>query len=256
MGYLHEGHLSLVRLAGSKADRVVVTIFVNPTQFAPGEDFERYPRDEAGDRAALSEARADLIFAPDIDEMYDTDFSTEITVSGLTDVLCGKSRPGHFSGVATVVAKLLLQALPDVAVFGEKDYQQLLIIKRMVRDLDIPTKIIGSAIIRESDGLARSSRNAYLSASERRAAPLLHRTLRDVGRDIAQGRTVARAVKAGADRLQRGGFRVDYLEARLAADLQTLKSHGQGPARVFGAAHLGKTRLIDNVSVPRRAKKS
>ncbi len=250
MGYLHEGHLSLVRLARAKAGRVVVSIFVNPTQFGPGEDFERYPRDDARDRSALTSAGADLIFAPEVSEMYAEGFATEVGVKGLTEVLCGASRPHHFAGVTTVVAKLLIQAMPDIAVFGEKDYQQLLVIRRMARDLDIPCAILGAPIVRESDGLALSSRNAYLSESERRTAPLLHRAIADIAHDIAEGRGMADALEAGRARLERAGFRVDYLEARDAETLARVAAAGAAPARVFAAAFLGTTRLIDNVAVP------
>ena len=254
MGYLHKGHLSLVRLAHRKADRIVVSIFVNPSQFGPDEDFERYPRDEAGDRAALTGARADLIFAPDQAEMYGDGFATQVRVEGLTDVLCGVARPHHFGGVTTVVAKLLLQTLPDVAVFGQKDYQQLLIIQRMARDLDIPSEIVGAPIVREDDGLALSSRNAYLSESERMAAPLLQRTLVDLAHDISQGRKLGQALKAGRARLKRGGFGIDYVEARNAETLLPVDAVSNEPIRLFAAAYLGKTRLIDNVAVPARSK--
>ncbi len=254
MGSLHEGHQSLVRFAQGKADRVIVSIFVNPTQFGPNEDFETYPRTEASDRKALSGVGADLIFAPSVAEMYADDFSTQVNVSGLTDCLCGASRPHHFAGVATVVAKLLLQALPDIAIFGEKDYQQLLVIKRMVRDLDIPVRIVGAPTVRESDGLALSSRNVYLTAGQRQTAPLLQRTLVDAATDIAAGRAVSGALKASRARLEAGGFRIDYLEARRISDLAPMTRSEGGPARVFGAAFLGKTRLIDNAPVPRAAK--
>ena len=180
MGALHQGHLSLVALAKEKADRAVVSIFVNPIQFGPREDFHLYPRDEAGDLAKLAAAGADLVFIPDVAEMYPAGFSTRINVGDLTEDLCGAARPNHFDGVATVVAKLLLQCAPDVAIFGEKDYQQLLVIRRMVRDLNLPVEILGGPIVREKDGLALSSRNAYLSPAERRIAPLLHQTIAQV----------------------------------------------------------------------------
>ncbi len=249
MGYLHEGHLSLVRLARKKADRVAVSIFVNPTQFALGEEFKTYPRNVTQDRKKLQRIGADLIFAPAVKEMYATDFSTSVAVSGLTEPLCGASRPGHFAGVATVVAKLLLQALPDIAVFGKKDYQQLLVIKRMVRDLDIPVRIISAPIAREKDGLAQSSRNANLSQAERDIAPLLQRTIKDVAADIANGRSVRGALKAGRERLERGGFRLDYLEARHGATLAPIANGEDQPSLVFAAAFLGKTRLIDNIAI-------
>ena len=249
MGALHEGHLSLVALAKSKADRVVASIFVNPTQFGPGEDFRRYPRDEAGDLDKLEKAGANLVFAPETAEMYPIGFSTKVGVSDLTEDLCGASRPNHFDGVATVVAKLLLQCAPHVAIFGEKDYQQLLVIRRLVRDLDIPVEILGAPIVREEDGLALSSRNAYLSPSERKTAPLLYQTIVAVANDLRQGRGADDAAAAGCFKLEAAGFRVEYVAVR---DPETLKPLS-GPverARVLAAVELGRTRLIDNVAVP------
>lgn len=249
MGALHEGHLSLVALAKTKADRVVVSIFVNPIQFGPREDLKTYPRDEKGDLAKLSKAGADLVFAPETTEMYPQGFSTNVRVGDLTEDLCGAARPNHFDGVATVVAKLLLQCAPDIAIFGEKDYQQLLVIKRLVRDLNVPVEIIGAPIVREADGLALSSRNAYLSPSERATAPLLFQTISAVAADLAQGRGCDDAVVAARFKLDAAGFRVDYVAVR---DPDTLKPLS-GPvkrARVLAAAYLGKTRLIDNVPVP------
>jgi pantoate--beta-alanine ligase len=249
MGALHEGHLSLVALAKSEADRVVVSIFVNPIQFGPREDFGSYPRDEPGDVDKLGSAGADLVFAPDVGEMYPQGFSTQVKVGDLTEDLCGAARPNHFDGVATVVAKLLLQCAPDLAIFGEKDYQQLLVIKRLVRDLNIPVEIVGAPIVREADGLALSSRNVYLSASERRIAPLLYRTIAEVAADLAKGRGCDDAVVAARFKLDAAGFRVDYVAVRDPDTLRPLS----GPvkrARVLAAAHLGKTRLIDNVPVP------
>jgi pantoate--beta-alanine ligase len=249
MGALHEGHLSLVRLAKNKADRVVVSIFVNPIQFGPREDFNLYPRDEAGDLKKLAEVGADLVFAPDVAEMYPEGFSTRVNVGDLTEDLCGAARPNHFDGVATVVTKLLLQCAPDIAIFGEKDYQQLLVIKRLVRDLNIPVEILGAPIMREKDGLALSSRNVYLSPAERRIAPLLYRTISEVAADLAQGRGCDDAVVAARYKLDAAGFRVDYVAVR---DPDTLKPLS-GPvkrARVLAAVFLGKTRLIDNVPVP------
>jgi pantoate--beta-alanine ligase len=249
MGALHEGHLSLVALARSKADRVVASIFVNPTQFGPGEDFPRYPRDEAGDLDKLEKAGANLVFAPETAEMYPIGFSTKVGVSDLTEDLCGASRPNHFDGVATVVTKLLLQCAPHVAIFGEKDYQQLLVIRRLVRDLDIPVEILGAPIVREEDGLALSSRNAYLSPSERKTAPLLYQTIVAVANDLRQGRGADDAAAAGRYKLEAAGFRVEYVAVR---DPETLKPLS-GPverARVLAAVELGRTRLIDNVAVP------
>lgn len=249
MGALHDGHLSLVRHVQKKADRVVVSIFVNPTQFGKGEDLSTYPRDEKADRAKLSELGVDLIFAPSVEEMYGEGFATGVHVDGLTDVLCGASRPGHFDGVATVVTKLLLQAGTDLAIFGEKDFQQLVVIKRLVSDLNIPVKILGGSIVREKDGLALSSRNAYLSSSERRVAPLLFQTLKTVRNDLKDGQTAKAVLSRAAVVLEDAGFKVDYLELRDSISLQTLKRKGDGPARLFVAAFLGKTRLIDNIKI-------
>jgi pantoate--beta-alanine ligase len=251
MGALHDGHLSLVRLGKEKAARAVASIFVNPIQFGPREDYHAYPRDEAGDRAKLAEAGADLIYAPSDEEMYPPGFSTHVRVADLTGDLCGAARPNHFEGVATVVTKLLLQAAPDFAMFGEKDYQQLLVIRRLVRDLNIPVEIVGGPIMRERDGLALSSRNAYLSAKERAAAPLLYRTISDVAQALARGEGCDAASLAGRFKLEAAGFRVDYVAVR---DPDTLKPLS-GPvkrARVLAAVYLGATRLIDNVSVPPR----
>ena len=248
MGALHAGHLSLVTLAKSKPDRVVVSIFVNPIQFAPREDFNTYPRDEAGDIEKLGKAGADLVFMPDTAEMYPGGFSTKVSIGDLTEDLCGANRPNHFDGVATVVTKLLLQCTPDMAIFGEKDYQQLLVIKHLVRDLNIPVEILGGEIVRENDGLALSSRNAYLSPSERETAPLLHQTISEVAASLARGEGADAACVAGRFKLEAAGFRVDYVAVR---DPDTLKPL-TGPvkrARVLAAAYLGKTRLIDNVPV-------
>ncbi len=249
MGAIHAGHLSLVSLAGTCANRVVTSLFVNPLQFGPREDFHAYPRDEARDAAALSEAGSDLLYAPDAGEMYPPGFSTKVSVGDLTEDLCGAARPNHFDGVATVVSKLLLQCGPDKAIFGDKDYQQLLVIKRLVRDLNIPVEIIGGAIVREADGLALSSRNAYLAPAERKLAPLLYQTICDVAADLAQGRGADDAAEAARFKLEAAGFRVDYVAVR---DPETLKPlHGPvTAARVLAAVHLGKTRLIDNVPVP------
>lgn len=252
MGALHEGHLSLVRLAKAKADRAVVSIFVNPTQFGPNEDFDQYPRDEAADRAMLKPLGVDLVYAPAPEEVYPPGFQTRVIVEELSQGLCGESRPSHFSGVATVVTKLLLQCLPDVAIFGQKDYQQLQVIKRMVLDLDIPVSILGGPIVREPDGLALSSRNAYLSKAHRTVAPLLHASITDAAGKIADGQTVGRALGQARKRLQAAGFRIDYLEARDAATLETVRSRPEAPTRLFVAAFLGKTRLIDNVPVRAR----
>lgn len=250
MGSLHEGHLSLVRRAQAVCDRVCVSLFVNPTQFGPNEDFAVYPRDEAGDAGKLSELGADLLFAPAIEEMYPPGALTRVSVPSLGDLLEGEYRPGFFTGVATVVSKLLLQALPDVAVFGEKDYQQLLVIRRMVTDLWIPTRIEAVPTVREPDGLALSSRNAYLAPDERRVAPALFATLTAVAADVASGADAIERAEWGAAELLRAGFTsVDYVEVRDAETLLPWPGPSR-PARVLAAARLSRTRLIDNVPLP------
>ena len=249
MGALHEGHLTLVRAALEHADKAVVSIFVNPTQFGPTEDFDAYPRTLDADRARLATAGASLVYAPTVGEMYPDGFATAIAVSGVSEGLCGGLRPGHFSGVATVVTKFLVQAMPDFAAFGEKDYQQLQVIRRLVRDLDIPVTILGVPTVREADGLARSSRNAYLSAENRAIAPTLHRTLLDTAQAIRAGAGVDAALEAGRRAILAAGFAsVDYLELRAADGLAPL-SELDRPARMLVAAYLGKTRLIDNIAV-------
>jgi pantoate--beta-alanine ligase len=249
MGALHEGHLSLVRLAKTRTDRVVASVFVNPTQFAPNEDFEAYPRDEARDAALLAAAGCHLLFAPAVAEMYPPGASTTVTVAGVSEPLDGLARPGHFAGVATVVTKLLNQCAPDVAVFGEKDFQQLAVIRRLVRDLDIPVEIVGGPTVRAEDGLALSSRNAYLTEAERRVAPRLNEVLREVLAKVRAGERVEAAEQAAVAELLAAGFRkVDYVEARTPDTLERLgPGLASGPVRVLGAAHLGRTRLIDNV---------
>jgi len=251
MGALHEGHLSLVSLARARADRVVASLFVNPTQFAPGEDFEAYPRDEARDAALLAQAGCDLLYAPTVPEMYAPGFSTTVTVGGVSEPLDGQARPTHFAGVATVVTKLLLQCGPDLAVFGEKDYQQLQVIRRLAADLDIPTEILGGPTVRAPDGLALSSRNAYLTPAERAVAPELHRRLTDAVSQLRAGAPVSVVEAQAADALRAAGFaRIDYVEVRGAEDLSRL---GPGPlnraARILAAAVLGRTRLIDNLAI-------
>jgi pantoate--beta-alanine ligase len=251
MGALHEGHLSLVALARTRADRVVTSIFVNPTQFAPHEDFDAYPRDEAQDAARLASGQCDLLYAPSVTEMYAQGFATTVTVAGVSEPLDGAARPGHFAGVATVVAKLLLQCGPDLAVFGEKDYQQLQVIKRLVADLDIPVEIVGAPTSRMQDGLARSSRNAYLSETERQVAGELNKVLAEAVRRIKAGDAVEAVEAASVAALERAGFnRIDYVEVRAADDLARL---GPGPvdrpARILAAAIIGRTRLIDNMAV-------
>lgn len=250
MGGLHAGHLALVDRAHAACDRVVATLFVNPMQFDRPDDLAAYPRTEATDAASFAEHGVDLLFAPPADEMYPNGFATTVSVARLTDCLCGIARPGHFEGVATVVCKLLLQSMPTAAFFGEKDYQQLQVIRRMVADLDIPVTVEGVATVREADGLALSSRNFNLSAEQRAVAPLLNQVLRECAAALADGGTEAGAVlEAGRRRLLEGGFaRVDYLDLRAADGLAAL-ARADRPARIFGAAWLGPTRLIDNVAV-------
>jgi pantoate--beta-alanine ligase len=249
MGALHRGHLALVDASTGLCARTVATIFVNPTQFGAGEDLDRYPRREAEDVKLLAEHGCDLVFAPAVDAMYPQGFATTVHVAGVTEPMEGAHRPGHFDGVATVVAKLLLQALPDRAFFGEKDYQQLVTIRRMVRDLDVPVTIEGVAIVREDDGLALSSRNEYLTPEQRAVAPALHRTLVAVAAAVRGGAAIDGAAADGARALADAGFDpVDYVAVRAAADLAPLTALDR-PARVLGAAYLGRTRLIDNVAV-------
>ena len=248
MGALHDGHLTLVREARRKADRVLVSIFVNPTQFGPNEDFAAYPRQEAADAEKLEGAGADGVFAPTVEEMYPAGFATTVSVAGLTERLEGPVRPGHFAGVATVVSKLLIMAAPDVALFGEKDYQQLQVIKRMARDLDLPVAIEGVATVREADGLAMSSRNAYLGPDERAVAPTLHRVMRKCLAELQAGAAAETCLKAGIEAVVAAGFAaVDYLELVGAEDLAPLVRLDR-PARLVVAARLGKTRLIDNIA--------
>ena len=247
MGALHAGHLALVARARELCDRVVASLFVNPTQFAPNEDFTRYPRDESGDAAKLAAGRCDLLYAPPLEEMYPPGFSTTVTAGAVAEGQCGPFRPGHFAGVATVVTKLLQQAQADVACFGEKDWQQLQVIRRVVRDLDIAVRIEGVPIVREADGLALSSRNVYLTPTERAIAPALQRTLRELAQRIEQGDSVIAAVADGIAALGRAGFtKVDYIDA---VDAETLLpfTRGDRPGRILAAAWLGRTRLIDNV---------
>ncbi len=250
MGALHDGHLSLVEAARRRADRVVMSIFVNPTQFAPNEDFSAYPRRFAEDREKFASAAGDLIFAPDVAEMYPDGFATTVSLTGPATVgLEDKFRPTHFAGVATVVAKLLLQAKADVALFGEKDYQQLKVIMRMARDLDIETKIVGVPTLREADGLAMSSRNLYLSPEERAQAPRLYAALQNCAAALRNATDVKTGQAAARDALEAAGFRVDYVEARHAETLSPVASLADGPVRLLAAARLGRTRLIDNIAV-------
>src|SRR5215472_3597429 len=256
MGALHRGHMALVTAARAECDRVVASIFVNPKQFAPTEDLGSYPRREAADLEMLRSAGTDLVFIPAVGEMYPTGFATLIRVSGLTDGLCGAHRVGHFDGVATVVAKLLIQAQPDAAYFGEKDYQQLIVVRRLARDLDLPVRIVGVETVRDEDGLALSSRNIYLSAKERRIAPSLARILQSIAGALArQPAAVARELARGTALLERAGLKVEYLEVRDAETLAPVSAEITAPSRVFAAAQLGRTRLIDNmpISIPRSA---
>ncbi len=249
MGALHAGHLALVTKGLTLADVVVASIFVNPKQFGPNEDLARYPRDEAGDAVKLAGAGCSLLYAPDVATMYPPGFASFVRVGGLPDLLCGRVRPGHFDGVATVVAKLLSAAQADAAVFGEKDWQQLAIVKRMAADLDIGTEIHGCAIVRDDDGLALSSRNAYLSADERSRALALPQALQATRQAILNGMPVAAALAAGERTVKSAGFvRLDYLEL---VDGETLHSLGtQAPgARLMVAGVIGTTRLIDNIAL-------
>lgn len=252
MGALHEGHLTLIRLGQTKARRTVASVFVNPKQFAPHEDFDAYPRGEAIDAEKLASVGCDLMFAPSGEEMYAPGFATAISVAGVSEPLEGAARPQFFGGVATVVAKLLIQSQADFAVFGEKDYQQLQVIKRMVRDLDLPVEIVAAPTARADDGLALSSRNAYLSQSERQIAVALPRALQAAARAVAAGGRIDEAEAAGKAALTAAGFgQIDYLDVREASDLSKL---GPGPigdavGRILVAAWLGKTRLIDNMAI-------
>ncbi len=246
MGALHDGHLSLMRLAKGQADRVIASIFVNPAQFGPGEDYERYPRTEAEDVARLATVDVDAAFVPTAREMYPEGFATRVHIERLGDVLCGAHRPGHFDGMALVVVKLLTSALPDVAIFGEKDYQQLQIIRRFTADLNIPVRIMGGPIEREADGLALSSRNRYLSPEQRQIAVALSVALKAVRDAVKAGGDPSEAsAKAREDIVKAGFDSVDYVEVRDPSSLELVTEAGT-PARVFGAARLGPTRLIDN----------
>ena len=250
MGALHRGHLALVHQAQRRADRVVVSIFVNPTQFAPHEDFGSYPRRFATDIAALNDAKIDLVWAPSAAVMYPQGFCTRLApegaaLAGLED----KFRPHFFGGVATVVAKLFTQVAPDFALFGEKDYQQLRVVTQMAKDLDLPLKVIGVPTVREKDGLALSSRNLYLSAGERAVAPLLHRVLKASAARIEHDEKIADVLDIGRREIDLAGFALDYLEARHALTLAPIATRKDGPIRLLVAAKIGKTRLIDNLGV-------
>ena len=249
MGALHDGHMSLVALGRARARRVVVTLFVNPKQFDRPDDLAAYPRTEAEDAEKLAQADVDLLFAPDVSAMYGPGFATSVSVAGVAGQLEGAARPGHFDGVATVVSKLLLQSLPDFALFGEKDWQQLQVVTRMVRDLDIPVEIVPGPTVRADDGLALSSRNAKLSPAERQIAPALYATLTKVAARLRSGEPPPAATAAAVAELQQSGFtRVDYVALRNAESLVALERLEE-PARLLAAAWLGSTRLIDNIAV-------
>jgi pantoate--beta-alanine ligase len=250
MGALHEGHFSLIGRARSRADRVIVSIFVNPTQFAPNEDLNTYPRTFDADIAALAELKVELVWAPAAPTMYPAGFATRIVpegpaTAGLEDAI----RPHFFAGVATVVAKLLIQCEPDIAVFGEKDYQQLKVVTQLARNLDLKCRILGVPIVRESDGLALSSRNRYLSPSERQAAPMLYRALKECAGKVAAGAPLDAVLDYGRNAIARAGLQLDYFEARNADTLKPLTGASGEPIRLLAAARIGTTRLIDNVAV-------
>jgi len=251
MGALHEGHLSLVRLGRANADKVVASLFVNPAQFGPGEDYLTYPRDETRDAGLLREAGCDLLYAPEIQQIYPEGFATSVSVIGVTESMEGAHRPGHFAGVATVVAKLLIQVAPDVAVFGEKDYQQLQTIRRLVTDLDLPVDILPAPIVRDADGLALSSRNAYLDVHQRMIAPRLNQALCRAAEAMRAGSRVDRAEHAARHALLDAGFdAVEYFETRTSETLARLGPGPiGGPARLLAVARLGRTRLLDNVAL-------
>ncbi len=250
MGALHDGHLSLVRLAKRRAQKVVVSIFVNPTQFAPTEDFSSYPRTWKADVAKLAAEKVDLIWNPDLKAMYPEGFATRIVPEGpATAGLEDRFRPHFFGGVATVVGKLFTQVRPDFAIFGEKDFQQLRVVTQMARDLDLGIKVIGSRTVRESDGLAMSSRNVYLSPEERPQATTLYRAMRESAKRLKAGEDVEAAMANGAELITGAGFALDYFEARHAETLAPIQSMKDGPVRILVAAKIGTTRLIDNIGI-------
>ncbi len=250
MGALHAGHVSLVEEGRKRAERIVTSIFVNPTQFAPTEDFSKYPRTFESDLRKLGAVGCDACFAPGVDDMYPKGFSAVVTLEGpATADLEDHFRPTHFAGVATVVAKLLNQAQADCAIFGEKDYQQLKVIAHMARDLDIPTEIVGAQTVREADGLAMSSRNVYLSADERHRAGAMYRALNHAAAKIRAGEVIGHEMTEAREMLVEAGFVIDYVEARHADTLERIARRADGPIRLLTAARLGKTRLIDNIAV-------
>jgi pantoate--beta-alanine ligase len=247
MGALHQGHMALVEEAKKRADRVIATIIVNPTQFGPGEDFARYPRREQGDVQMLEEAGCDLLWMPSVEDIYPKGFSTTVHVAGVSERWEGEARPGHFDGVATVVAKLLLAVMPGLAFFGEKDFQQLVVIRRMVADLAMPVEIVGVPTVREADGLALSSRNDYLSADERQRALALPRALETASAAILAGQPVQSALSEARQSLSGDGFsRIDYVALVDAETLEPVEAR-RGDTRLIAAAIIGKTRLIDNL---------
>jgi pantoate--beta-alanine ligase len=250
MGALHDGHVSLVRLAKRRAAKVIVSIFVNPTQFAPTEDFGSYPRTWRADVAKLAAENVDLIWNPDVKAMYPDGFATRILTEGPATVgLEDRFRPHFFGGVSTVVGKLFTQCRPDFAIFGEKDYQQLRVVTRMARDLDLGVKVIGSRTVRERDGLAMSSRNIYLSPEERRTAPELYRAMKESARRLRAGDDIKAAMAGGAELIAAAGFKLDYFEVRQADTLAPIASVNDGPMRILVAGKIGNTRLIDNIAV-------
>ncbi|QUS40399.1 pantoate--beta-alanine ligase [Tardiphaga alba] len=250
MGALHDGHIALVRLALRRCDKVVVSIFVNPTQFAPTEDFGAYPRTWKSDLAKLTEAGADLVWNPDAKVMYPEGFATKIVTEGpATADLEDRFRPHFFGGVATVVGKLFTQVRPDMAFFGEKDFQQLKVVTRMARDLDLGVKVIGATTVRERDGLAMSSRNVYLSPEDRATAPVLYKAMKETAKRLKAGEDMETVLAGGAAMITAAGFVLDYFEARHSETLAKVSSMKDGPVRLILAAKLGKTRLIDNIGV-------
>ncbi|MCY1282938.1 Pantothenate synthetase [compost metagenome] len=251
MGNLHAGHAALVAKAGQRADFVVASIFVNPLQFGPSEDLDKYPRTLAADQEKLLEAGCHLLFAPGVEEMYPdgNDGQTIISVPGVSEGMCGASRPGHFDGVATVVCKLLNMVQPDMALFGEKDFQQLAVIRKLVRDLNIPVQIFGEPTVRAEDGLALSSRNGYLNEDQRAVAPVIQRTLKQLGSRLQAGeRDFAQLIADGRQQIEAAGLRVDYLEIREAVGLKPARAEDRQLV-ILAAAFLGSTRLIDNLAL-------
>lgn len=250
MGALHDGHVSLVRLAKRRAKKVIVSIFVNPAQFAPSEDFSSYPRTWQADLARLSAEKVDLIWNPDVKTMYPDGFATKILTEGPAIVaLEDRFRPHFFGGVTTVVGKLFTQVRPDFAIFGEKDFQQLRVVTRMARDLDLGVRVVGSRTVRERDGLAMSSRNVYLSPQERSIAPVLFRAMKESAKRLRAGDDIKAAMAGGAELITSAGFVLDYFEARHAETLSPIASVKHGPVRILVAARIGKIRLIDNIGV-------